>query len=187
MTGIIGAFQKNQWNNQLGYQGDSQNFLFTLHPKFQCFYPYEGQGGTFYSYMNNKEINKSKYQVGMGFGGDDNFKKYRLWIDKEITEKSYVNCFDLTYGGGNLLPKSSETKLDIKIMEIWGIGSEENLIFQQEYRENERRELERMRKVDKKAMWDNGFVQNNMLGKLTSYKDQMREEVKRPDQDEQIQ
>jgi hypothetical protein len=30
----------------------------------------------------------------MGFGGDDDFKKYRLWIDKEITEKSYVNCSD---------------------------------------------------------------------------------------------
>ncbi len=65
----------------------------------------------------------------MGFGGDDDFKKYRLWIDKEITEKSYVNCSDQTYGRGNLIPQSVETIIDIKVMEIWGVGSEENLTF----------------------------------------------------------
>ena len=113
----------------LGYQGDSFNFLATLSPKYECFYSYEGSGGTFYSYMNNREINKSRYKVGMGFGGDEDFKKYRLWIDKEIKEASYVNCADKTYGRGNLIGSSSECKLDIKVLEIWGVGSEENLVF----------------------------------------------------------
>ena len=43
------------------------------------------------------------YKRGLGFGGDDNYSKYRLWIDgKNMEEKSYTLFEDDTFEIGYL-------------------------------------------------------------------------------------
>lgn len=48
--------------------------------------------------MNTKEIGSgSKFEVGMGFGGDSNFTNWRLWLENDLMKKSYVFSMDETY------------------------------------------------------------------------------------------
>ncbi|KAL4506913.1 hypothetical protein ABPG72_001334 [Tetrahymena utriculariae] len=181
-THIIGAYHQEQWYSQLKYQGDSQTYLFSLYPTYRTFNSYEGQGSSNYAYLNNRQIERSKYKVGLGFGGNEDFNSYRLWVDDDIQANSYVKSEDKTFGNGCIVSNGrQQTKLDVQCLEIWGIGSEENLQAQFEYRENERREIEKMRKVDKKAMWDNGFNKEMFFGKLNAHQGQLKEEIKRED------
>ncbi|KAL4460993.1 hypothetical protein ABPG74_016465 [Tetrahymena malaccensis] len=227
-THIIGAYHQEQWYSQLSnlhfsikklkiffknieYQGDSQTYLFSLYPTYRTFNSYEGQGSTNYAYLNNRQIERSKYKVGLGkiqinlrvilgkqqailqqlfftklqgFGGNEEFNSFRFWVDDDIQANSYVKSEDKTFGSGCIVSNGrQQTKLDVQCLEIWGIGSEENLQAQFEYRENERREIEKMRKVDKKAMWDNGFNKEMFFGKLNAHQAQLKEEIKREDEE----
>lgn len=68
------------------------------------------------------------YSIIIGFGGNDDFNQFRFWIDDDIQASSYIRAEDKTYGkGGNLINSSQMVKLDVRCLEIWGIGSEENL------------------------------------------------------------
>lgn len=50
-----------------------------------------------YAYLNTKNIDRSKYKVGLGFGGNSEHTSFRLWIDDEIENKSKVSSEDDTY------------------------------------------------------------------------------------------
>jgi hypothetical protein len=94
--GTIGAIVSSEWRDELGYWGDSSVTLFTVLPRVRFLYSYKGKGGSNYVYLNTKKIMKSKYKVGLGFGGDD-FKNFRIWLDDEILEKSSTYFDDDTF------------------------------------------------------------------------------------------
>lgn len=66
-------------------------------------------------------MEKSNYPVGMGFGASNDYKKFRIWLDDMIDEKSYVSPDDSTYAIGYLINEKSA--LHISAIEIWGIGT----------------------------------------------------------------
>ena len=49
-----------------------------------------------------KGVELSKYKVGLGFGGDNQFDRFRIWIDGLDLDKSYVLQEDETYEHGVL-------------------------------------------------------------------------------------
>ncbi len=55
--------------------------------------------------MNTKKIQKSKYKVGLGFGGDD-YNNYRIWLDDDLEHGSYSSSEDTTYERGYLADPS---------------------------------------------------------------------------------
>lgn len=70
----------------------------------------------------------------MGFGGRD-FEHFKLWIDEDIEDKSYVNNGpDLTYGYGFIASPGSE-KLKIRDLEIWALGTAEDMKKYEEYKQ----------------------------------------------------
>lgn len=172
---VFGVYHTAPWKDNFGYQGDGTDFLFSLFPKFKQFFTYQGKGATNFAYFNTKFVEKSQYPVGMGFGGSNDYKQFRIWIDDAIEEKSYVSPEDDTFAIGFLLNQNS--KLCITAIEIWGLGTEEHLQKQINYRVEQQKELERMRKVDKKALFDNQFNQEMFFGKLMGHRQQLREEV----------
>jgi len=159
---VFGGFARTGWNDELKYNGDSESYIFSLIPNFKSFYAYKGQGGTNYTYMNTKRIQGSKYKVGLGFGGDS-FKNYRLWLDEELESGSYASPDDLTYDKGFLIDPSI-TKFNIEHVEIWGLGDQNTLRGQQEYRQREMELIESQRKVDKKAFLQSGFDKEIFFG-----------------------
>jgi len=81
---VFGAFTKCEWLDYLGYFGDSHSFIFSYQPKFHTYYSYNGKGGKNYCYMNTKQINNSRYKCGLGFGGDNEYDYFRIWLDKDL-------------------------------------------------------------------------------------------------------
>lgn len=82
---------KDGWKECLGYQGSPDCYIFSFYPKFEIYYSHKGQGGVNFAYLNTRQIAKSEYKPGMGihfeklfiigFGGDDRFQNFRIWID----------------------------------------------------------------------------------------------------------
>lgn len=55
----------------------------------------------------------------LGFGGNDG-KTFRLWLDENISEKSYAKYEDGSYEKGALVPPYIK-RLNIDYIEIWGL------------------------------------------------------------------
>ena len=53
----------------------------------------------------------------MGFGGNE-YKNFRIWIDKNIKDKSYSKDFGKNFENGPLTEDGNEY-LNIKNLEIW--------------------------------------------------------------------
>jgi len=91
-----------------------------------------GDGDNKYFWLNtisNERFNKRR---GLGFGGDTDKKNFKLWIDEDIDKSSCHNGKDSTYGFGNLVSYGTQT-LNIRRMEIWGVGHKYNLEDQHKY------------------------------------------------------
>lgn len=69
-------------------------------PKFRNFFTSYGEGGRSYAYLCLD--NQDKNPQGLGFGGD-NFRDFRIWLDKDLFGKSYVRAEDRTYEKGYLV------------------------------------------------------------------------------------
>lgn len=65
-TYIFGAISKSTWREELAYIGDYNNYLMKIFPKFHNFFSYKGAGGKSFAYLNTKQIDRSKYKVGLG-------------------------------------------------------------------------------------------------------------------------
>ncbi|KAM3129052.1 hypothetical protein pb186bvf_018830 [Paramecium bursaria] len=169
---VFGAYNPANWSDGLKFQGDSGCFLFSLSPGFKQFMSNGTQQN--YCYLNTKQIDKSKYKVGMGFGGNNDHTSFRIWIDDEIETKSKVSSEDDTYQPG-YLAGDIEGKINILKLEVWGLGGQQALEQQNQFRKERMEELERMRKVDKKAFFS-GFDQAMFLEKTFAHKSQVRED-----------
>ena len=98
---VFGAFIKTKWNKHDPtdpIQGDGESCIFTVYPEFRMLPPFRGEGEANYAYFNDKFYGKmSKYREGLGFGGNDDFSKFRIWIDKDLLTGSYAGYEGKTY------------------------------------------------------------------------------------------
>jgi len=95
---VFGAYCSTPWQRMPEQTGDSNCYIFSLIPKFRNYFTKYGEGGTNYCYLNvSKELKK-----GIGFGGDGK-ETYRIWLDEDIQNKSYVVAEDKTYENGYLI------------------------------------------------------------------------------------
>jgi len=122
-TSIFGAFTCSYWEDTLGYFGNAQNYLFSLDPKLNTFFTYNGKGGKNFCYLNTKNIKNSKYKRGIGLGGN-NFESFRIWLDYEILKKSKSSDFGKTYQNG-ILTDSPDEFLKILGVEIFGFPKQD--------------------------------------------------------------
>ncbi|CAD8098236.1 unnamed protein product [Paramecium sonneborni] len=172
---IFGAYNPNAWTDGLKFQGDSGCYLFSISPSFRIFGT-TGNGQN-YAYLNTKNIDRSKYKVGLGFGGNSEHTSFRLWIDDEIENRSKVASEDDTYQPGYIAGEI-EGQIGILFIEVWGLGGKQALIQQDNYRQERMEELERMRKVDKKQFFS-GFDQAMFLEKTFAHRDHVQEEIEK--------
>ena len=66
---------------------------------------------------------------GIGFGGDKYKENFKLWIDENLDKSKVHNGNDPTYGFGTLASIATST-LDIRKIEIWGLGTSHDLVNQ---------------------------------------------------------
>ena len=161
-TYLFGGFRTSMWSDEPGYNGDSESSIFSLSPVFKNMFTHNTEGGTNYCYMNSRKIPGSKFKVGLGFGGEG-YKNYRLWINDDIESESYTNPYDKTYEKGYLVNPSTE-KLKIVHVEIWGMGDENTLKGQEEFRAMEQIQVENSKKVDRKQFGQTQFDREILFG-----------------------
>ena len=63
---IFGGYSQRPWEDSLSYCGDHQTYVFSMAPRFKCMYSFRGDGGTNYTYLNTRKIEKSVYKMGLG-------------------------------------------------------------------------------------------------------------------------
>ena len=98
---VFGAYCSTPWQRMPESTGDANCYLFSLIPKFRNFFTKNGEGGNNYCYLNVSKDAKR----GIGFGGDGK-ENYRIWLDENIQNKSYVVAEDKTYENGFLIDPS---------------------------------------------------------------------------------
>ena len=103
--------------------------------------------GTNYAYLSTTAQKKSRYPVGLGFGGDNDYDQFRIWYDPLDTSKCYANHEDLTFQMGVLGELSNE--LNIVNMEIWGLGDKDAMEYQEKQLGYEEVRQMNRRKIDK--------------------------------------
>lgn len=109
---IFGAFQNIPWIESNEFQGNENNYIFSIEPKYQNYHSVEKKH---YSFLTNK---------GIGFGGNEQKNKFRIWIDSEILLKSYVSNEGEGFQDGFLLdaPFCNQNKIMIQQIEVWGFS-----------------------------------------------------------------
>ena len=95
---VFGAYCSTPWRRIPETTGDANSYIFSLIPKFRNFYTKYGDGGTHFCYLNVSNENKK----GIGFGGDGR-ENFRIWLDEDLQNRSYVMAEDNTYENGYLM------------------------------------------------------------------------------------
>lgn len=50
----------------------------------------------------------TKFRKGLGFGGSNDLKNFKLWIDEDLDKSTVQNGYDMTYGYGSLAGPTTE-------------------------------------------------------------------------------
>ena len=190
--GEFGAFTSQAWKESKDFYGNSDCFLFQLHPQLSVFRP-TGNGRNF-MYCNSHARSKGYDQQahGIGFGGTTD--QPRLFLAENLMEDCHASTQDMTFENGSLLPKlnqqsssgtstysrkaSSSTKayFDIHSLEIWGVGGSDivqaALDGRRKARELRDEGIRRARKVDKAQFLDD-FRSGAIESKAFAYKQQI--------------
>ena len=166
---IFGAFANCPWEDNLGYFGTSESYLFRVSNSFNTFFTFNGKGGKEYIYLNTKSIKNSKYKKGLGFGGS-NYEDFRIWFDSDLLQKSSIYDFGKTYGNG-VISDSSDKYLKIRNIEVWGFPNLETEEKQEEFRRREYNLAMNNRKIDKKEFL--GVGNEYLFQKQNKFKEQL--------------
>lgn len=157
---IIGGFSDGKWSESNRYFGSNNDFIFTLHPNFSIYRSKTNSNG-FYRWLNTKSYS---LRHGLGFGG--NGDQFRLFIPESF-EECEVRSQCITYEEGKILPGLETNKFEIDILEVWACGGDEfissGLRAQQEQRGINQQAINKARKVDKAAFFNNSFDQEFLL------------------------
>lgn len=91
----------------------------------------DGEGESNYFFISNVQSDVRGMRRGIGFGGV-NKDDCKLWIDENVDGNSKcAGLKDPTYGGGAM--SINEEALKVRDIEIWALGSEDNLRDRDEY------------------------------------------------------
>lgn len=157
--GIFGAMTTTAWKESKSFYGNSDCFLFLIHPSVKVMRP-RGVGVNF-MYCNS--VSRSRgydgQAHGIGFGGTTD--KPRLFIS-ENWDDCMASSADLTFEAGSLLPQRKDgnpSKLfDLESLEVWGVGGDEAVAHALGDREKQREitaaNIRKARKVDKAQFVD---------------------------------
>jgi len=112
---------------------------------------------------------------GLGFGGS--IDQFRLFIPESF-EECVASTTCLTYEVGKLIQDNSfrDNKFEIDVIEVWGCGGEdvvsEGLRSQQQHRGVAQDVMNKARKVDKAAFFNNSFDQEFLLSNTMQHRNQ---------------
>eukprot|EP01056_Protomagalhaensia_sp_Gyna25_P000114 Protomagalhaensia_sp_Gyna_25__113@NODE_1056_length_2242_cov_31_924648_g841_i0_p1_GENE_NODE_1056_length_2242_cov_31_924648_g841_i0NODE_1056_length_2242_cov_31_924648_g841_i0_p1_ORF_typecomplete_len436_score55_19TLD/PF07534_16/5_4e25DNA_alkylation/PF08713_11/7_2DNA_alkylation/PF08713_11/28SUKH4/PF14435_6/7_8e03SUKH4/PF14435_6/0_18_NODE_1056_length_2242_cov_31_924648_g841_i0551362 len=145
------------------YFGTAQTFLYALRPThLLCL-----ASGTGENYVTFNH--KAQYvPTGLGFGGDES--NHRLFLNSDLHTLA-VTYSDKTYRLGELIPLRDEDgsltykkEVEIEEIEVWGYGSEADLIQQQRMVERHEELKADARQVDRAMFADNAFDREFLMG-----------------------
>ena len=173
--GIFGAFTSTVWKENKDFYGNSDCFLFRLHPSVVLCRPRGGvNAATNYMYCNSNSRSRGYDGLahGIGFGGT--VEKPRLFV-AETLEGCMASSADLTFQPGALLPPRTDEEgasgagiyssttpgskyFDIDSLEVWGVGGDvvvsNALGNRHKQREIVAANIRKARKVDKAQFLD---------------------------------
>lgn len=178
--GVFGAFTASPWKESKDFYGQSDCFLYQLHPRTAVYRPRDRSNGHF-MYCNPQARSKGYDQQahGLGFGGTVSLP--RLFVAENFDDNVAATA-DLTFENGPLLPPVSDsvgtqkTQFAIDSLEVWGVGGDE--VVQQALGARDRvramkdEGIRRARKVDKAQFLDD-FRSGVIASKAFAYKDQI--------------
>ena len=158
---IFGAYIPKPWPRyEKKYFGDDRCFLVSVQPNLSVFSSL-GMSENYIRFPDKERRNESV--LGIGFGGQQGHE--RLWIDggDDFTKGRKMEMCS-TYLRGSFGP--TEDEFHIKRLQIWGFGSSEALVLQQEVRDREDKFIERSKKVDPSAFFGEGQSINENPDKM---------------------
>lgn len=123
---MLGAFTSAPWKESFGFYGDTEGFIFQLHPKLAVYRPQGDEKNFMILHSKAKStlvtgaIADAPY--GMGFGGS--LDKPRLFIPESL-ENCSAGFLDKTYVSGDLVPDEALEKFEIENLEVWAVGGDE--------------------------------------------------------------
>lgn len=71
-------------------------------------------------------MEKSKYKVGLGFGGSNEYDQFRIWLDDDLENKSSILPEDDSYSLGDVAG-DLHGRVEIDRIEIFGLGGQSAL------------------------------------------------------------
>ena len=157
--GIFGAMTATAWKESKNFYGNSDCFLFRIHPSVKVMRP-RGVGENFmYCNSFSRSRGYDGQAHGIGFGGTTD--KPRLFIS-EKWDDCMASSADLTFEAGSLLPQRNDgnpSKLfDLESLEVWGVGGDEAVAHALGDRHKQREiiaaNIRKARKVDKAQFVD---------------------------------
>jgi hypothetical protein len=170
---VFGALSVDHWKEHNRFYGSSRNILFSLSPKLRI-YPTKIPSNTAYQWLNSSSFGMPH---GIGFGGT--LEGFRVFIPDSL-ETCYARPACPTYELGKLV---EEETFEIDAMEVWGCGGVKKITkaleAQKEARAVTEETINRARKVDKAAFFDNSFDREFLLPNTFSHHKEMNE---RPDE-----
>ena len=170
-TGIFGGYCNCMIDDTVSYFGNNETFLFSLFPKFSTYFTYNAKGGTNYIYLNTRRVQGSNFKPGFGFGGDEEYRRFGIWIDAEISEGSYSSEKTSTFGN-DYLTDSTDTHLNITGIEIWGVPKYDTYQKQENYRNMQDQMTQNNRKIDRNEFFGGQKMRDLLIDK-PNVRDQM--------------
>lgn len=151
--------------------GSSRDFLFSIDPQIRICRA-RSEGNAAYRWLNTKSYSQPH---GLGFGGTT--EQFRLFIPESFETCTFrTSC--LTYEPGKLIQDSKmrDDKFEIDVLEVWGCGGDDvvssGLRSQQKHRGVAQQAIDKARKVDKAAFFNNSFDQEFLLSNTLQHRSQ---------------
>uniref|UniRef100_A0A7S2IAT2 Oxidation resistance protein 1 n=1 Tax=Helicotheca tamesis TaxID=374047 RepID=A0A7S2IAT2_9STRA len=171
----LGALVSTTWKDSGGFYGDSNSFLFQLEPTTKVFHPVGKDTNFIYCNAKKMSVAQDGLPKGLGFGGNTN--KPRLFIPESL-ELCTAGYLDTTYEQGDLLPKESLEKFNIKTIEVWGVGGDEAineaLRARAEYREYTSSTINKARVVADKKQFVHDLASGVVYNSLYEHREKTR-------------
>jgi hypothetical protein len=167
---VFGALADNGdqgWREENMFYGSPRSLLFAARPKLRiCRSSTSALSGSNFMYLNSQAFDMPH---GMGFGGKIDGADFRLWLPEGF-DACRAAAQDPTYERGGLCG-SRDGSFEIDTIECWGLGGAAALEGRQQKRAGDAAMREKVRKVDKKAMFGLGsdFDKEMFFGKTFAH------------------
>jgi hypothetical protein len=174
---VLGAFAEAPWKEHREFFGTPDCFLFQLKPALKVLRA-KGEDHNF-MYLHSDYFQGALavdgIPHGLGLGGT--ISKPRLFIPESF-EHCTADYLDKTFESGELLPPEALEKFEIKCLELWGVGGDEEiqkgLRDRAEFRNKTKEMLEKARTVHDKSAFAKDLKSGLLLGKLYDHQEYVR-------------